>query len=69
MEIVVHILGMDTLVSQPVHTAAADRDRRRMEETMQEPTAEELSDMIRTRKELQALQKVRFNLTDAPSGE
>jgi DNA primase len=52
-----------------IRKAAADRDRRRMEETMQEPTAEELSDMIRTRKELQALQKVRFNLTDAPSGE
>ncbi|MBQ8986526.1 MAG: DNA primase [Lachnospiraceae bacterium] len=52
-----------------IRKAAADRDRRRMEETMQEPTAEELSDMIRTRKELQDLQKVRFNLTDATSGE
>jgi hypothetical protein len=40
-----------------------------MEENMQEPTAEDLNGMIRTRKELQALQKVRFNLKDAQSGE
>jgi DNA primase len=52
-----------------IRKAAADRDRRQMEEKMQEPTAEELSSMIRTRKELQALQRVRFNLSDAPSGE
>lgn len=52
-----------------IRKAAAERERRSMEESMQEPSAEMLSKMLSTRKELQALTRIRFSLSDAPSND
>jgi DNA primase len=48
-----------------IRKAAAERDRRQIEEGMQEPSAEILTRILTTRKELQALQKISFKLGDA----
>ncbi len=47
-----------------VRKAAAERERRQFEEGGQEPSAEMMTAMLRTRKELQALQKISFRLRD-----
>jgi DNA primase len=49
-----------------VRTSAADRQQKRNENSAQEPTAEEVRDMIQTRRDLQALRSIRFHLADAP---
>ena len=48
-----------------IRKAAAERERKQFEESMQEPSAEMLGKMLRTKKELQALGKIRFTLRQA----
>ena len=48
-----------------IRRSAADRQRRQIEEGMQEPSAEMLTDIMTARKELQALSKISFKLGDA----
>ena len=48
-----------------IRKSAAERDRRQIEDEMQEPSAELLTGMLNTRKELQALQKISFSLPQA----
>ena len=45
-----------------IRKSAAVRDRRQIEESMQEPSPEMLTKMLSTRKELQALEKISFRL-------
>ena len=48
-----------------IRKSAAERERRQIEDEMQEPSAELLTGMLNTRKELQALQKISFSLPQA----
>ena len=48
-----------------IRRSAADRERRQIEEGMQEPSAEMLTGIMTARKELQALSKISFKLGDA----
>ena len=48
-----------------IRRSAAERERKRIEEGMQEPSAEILTGIMTARKELQALQKISFKLGDA----
>jgi hypothetical protein len=48
-----------------IRRSAAERERRQIEEGMQEPTAEMLTGIMTARKDLQALQKISFKLGDA----
>ena len=48
-----------------IRRSAAERERRQIEEGLQEPTAEMLTGIMTARKELQALQKISFKLGDA----
>ena len=45
-----------------IRKAAAERERKQFEEGMQEPSAQMLSKMLSTKKELQALGKINFTL-------
>ena len=45
-----------------IRKAAAEREKKQFEEGMQEPSAQMLSKMLSTKKELQALGKINFTL-------
>ena len=49
-----------------VRTSAADREQKKNENSAQEPTAEDIRDMIKTRRDLQSLRNIRFHLADTP---
>ena len=48
-----------------IRKAAAEKERRQIEDQTQEPSAQMLTKMLQTRKELQALQKIQFTLNSA----
>ena len=48
-----------------IRKAAAEKERRQIEDQTQEPSAQMLTKMLQTRKELQALQKIQFTLSSA----
>ena len=52
-----------------IRKSAAERERRQIEESTQEPSADMLTKMLSTRKELQALQKISFRLRDAEEAQ
>lgn len=52
-----------------IRKSAAERERRQIEESTQEPSADMLTKMLSTRKELQALQKISFRLRDAEDAQ
>ena len=52
-----------------IRKSAAERERRQIEESTQEPSADMLTKMLSTRKELQALQKISFRLRDAQEAQ
>ena len=52
-----------------IRKAAAERERKQFEDAMQEPSAEMLGRMLSTKKELQALSKIRFTLRSVSAQE
>ena len=48
-----------------IRKAAAEKERRQIEDQTQEPSAQMLTKMLQTKKELQALQKIQFTLNSA----
>ena len=52
-----------------IRKAAAERERKQFEEGMQEPSAQMLSKMLSTKKELQALGKINISLRQTSAAE
>ena len=52
-----------------IRKAAAERERKQFENAMQEPSAEMLGKMLSTKKELQALSKIKITLRRASAEE
>ena len=52
-----------------IRKSAAEREKKLIESSGQEPSPEMLLKMLETKKDLQALQKIRFTLSDAPAEE